>query len=81
MPRRRAFATLIDKAAEEEVAACRDLLDAMYWDTVSYSNTRTVITGPDPLLVSCTDSMYGGERRKAIVVQEVIVRSQGEPRA
>ncbi len=27
----------------------RDLLDAMYGDTVSYSNTRTVITGSRPL--------------------------------
>jgi hypothetical protein len=37
------------------------------------SNTRTVITGPDRFLVLCTDFKYGGERRKATVVQEVIV--------
>jgi len=64
--------SLIGKTAEEEVAAGRDLIDAMYGDTVSYSNTRTVITGPDRFLVLYTDFKYGGERRKAIVVQEVI---------
>ena len=68
-----ALTSLIGKTAEEEVAAGRDLLDAMYRDTVSYSNTRTVITGPDRFLVLYTDFKYGGEQRKAIVVQEVIV--------
>jgi len=68
-----ALTSLIGKTAEEEVAAGRDLLDAMYRDTVSYSNTRTVITGPDRFLVLYTDFKYGGERRKAIVVQEVII--------
>ncbi len=68
---------LIGRTAEEEVAAGRDLMDAMYWDTVSFSNTRTVITGPDWFLVLYTDFKYGGERRKAIVVQEVIVTPTG----
>lgn len=66
-----ALTSLIGKTAEEEAAAGRDLLNAMYWDTVSYSNTRTVITGPDRFLVLYTDFKYGGESRKAIVVQEV----------
>ena len=69
--------SLIGKTAEEEVAAGRDLIDAMYRDTVSYSNTRTVITGPDRFLVLYTDFKYGGECRKAIVVQEVIVEAKG----
>ena len=69
-----ALTSLIGKTAEEEVAAGRDLVDAMYRDTVSYSNTRTVITGPDRFLVLYTDFRYGGERRKAIVVQEVDAR-------
>lgn len=68
--------SLIGKTAEEEVAAGRNLLDAMYGDTVSYSNTRTVITGPDRFLVLYTDFKYGGERRKAIVMQEVIVKAK-----
>ena len=68
-----ALTSLIGKTAEEEVAAGRNLIDAMYGDTVSYSNTRTVITGPDRFLLLYTDFKYGGERRKAIVVQEVIV--------
>ena len=68
-----ALTSLIGKTAEEEVADGRDLIDAMYGDTVSYSNTRTVVTGPDRFLVLYTDFKYGGERRKAIVVQEVIV--------
>ncbi|MFM8704700.1 MAG: hypothetical protein ACKOHG_12700, partial [Planctomycetia bacterium] len=64
--------SLIGRTAEEEVAAGRKLLDAMYWDTVSYSNTRTVVTGPDRFLVLYTDFKHGGEKRKAIVVQEVV---------
>ena len=69
-----ALTSLIGKTAEEEVAAGRNLVDAMYGDTVSYSNTKTVITGPDRFLVLYTDFKYGGQRRKAIVVQEVIVK-------
>lgn len=72
-----ALTSLIGKTAEEVVAAGRDLIAAMYRDTVSYSNTRTVITGPDRFLVLYTDFKYGGERRKAIVVQEVIVGAKG----
>jgi len=72
-----ALTSLLGKTAEEEVAAGRDLIDAMYRDTVSYSNTRTVVTGPDRFLVLYTDFKYGGERRKAIVVQEVSVRAKG----
>jgi len=69
--------SLIGKTAEEEVAAGRELLDAMYGDTVSYSNTRTVITGSDQFLVLYTDFKYGDECRKAIVVQEVVVEAKG----
>ena len=64
--------SLIGKTAEEEVAAGRNLLDTMYGDTVSYSNTRTVVTGPDRFLVLFTDFKYGDQKRKAIVVQEVV---------
>jgi len=71
-----ALTSLIGRTAEEEVAAGRNLIDAMYGDTVSYSNTKTVTTGPDRFLVLYTDFNYGGERRKAIVVQEVIVNTK-----
>ena len=64
--------SLIGKTAEEEVAAGRNLIDAMYGDTVSYSNTRTVVTGPDRFLVLYTDFKHGAEKRKAIVVQQVV---------
>ncbi len=73
-----ALTSLIGKTAEEEIAAGRDLIDAMYGDTVSYSNTQTVITGPDRFLVLYTDFKYSGEQRKAIVVQEVIVGAKGD---
>lgn len=46
----------------------------MYSDTVSYSSTGNVIIGPDRFLVLYTDFKHGGGRRKAIVVQEVIVK-------
>jgi len=55
----------------------RDLFDAMYGDTISYSNTRPIVTGPDRFLVLYTDFKYGGECRKAIVVQEVVVEAKG----
>lgn len=71
--------SLIGKTAEQEVAAGRKLLDAMYGDTVSYSNTRTVVTGPDRFLVLYTDFKHGGEKRKAIVVQEVVVSRRQDP--
>jgi hypothetical protein len=66
--------SLIGKTAEQEMATGRDLVDAMYRDTASYSNTRTVVTGPDRFLVLYTDFKYGGQRRKAIVAQEVTAR-------
>ena len=65
--------SLIGKTREEELAAGRELIDVMYVDMASYCNTRTVVTGPDRFLVLYTDFKYGGQRRKAIVVQEVIV--------
>ena len=65
--------SIIGKTMEEELAAGRQLIDAMYGDTVSYSNTRTVVTGPDRFLLLYTDFKYGGNRRKAIVVQEITV--------
>ncbi|MEI6970581.1 MAG: sialidase family protein [bacterium] len=68
-----ALTSLIGKTKEEELAAGRDLMDAMYIDTVSYSNTRTVTTGPDRFLVLYTDFKYEGQKRKALVVQEVMV--------
>lgn len=65
--------SLIGKTKEEELAAGRDLMHAKYFDSVSYSNTQVVITGSDRFLVLYTDFKYGGEKRKSIVVQEVVV--------
>jgi hypothetical protein len=65
--------SIIGKTKEEELAAGRDLMQAKYSDSVSYSNTRTVVTGPDRFLILYTDFRYEGEKRKAIVVQEVVV--------
>lgn len=65
--------SLIGTTAEEELAAGHNLLDAMYGDPESYCNTRTVVTGPDRFLVLFSDFRHGGDRRKAIVVQEIAV--------
>lgn len=65
--------SLIGKTKEEELASGRDLMQAKYFDSVSYSNTRVVITGPDRFLVLYTDFKHGGGKSKAIVVQEVAV--------
>ncbi len=68
---------IIGKTREEELAAGRNLMDAMYFDSVSYSNTRVVKTGVDRFLVLYTDFKHGADKRKAIVVREVQVVPDG----
>jgi hypothetical protein len=68
--------SLIGKTREEEMKAGRKLMAAMYFDTVSYSNTRVVKTGPDRFLVCYTDFKYKGDDgqvHKSIKVQEIVV--------
>ena len=69
-----AHTPIIGKTKSQVLADGEDLMEAKYWSlSPSYSNTRTVITGPDRFLVLYTDFKYGGEKRKAIVVQEIVV--------
>jgi len=65
--------SIIGKTKTEELTDGRDIMQAKYWDSPSYSNTRTVVTGPDRFVVVYTDFKYGGEKRKATMVQEIVV--------